>query len=45
MKPIPETIWAATRDGSSTTSFATSTSKKPYFEISMKTADPTPTSV
>jgi hypothetical protein len=26
MKPMPETIWAATREGSSTTSFGTSTS-------------------
>jgi hypothetical protein len=44
-KPIPETIWAATREGSSTTSFGNSTSKKPYLEIIMKSAEPTPTRV
>jgi hypothetical protein len=45
MKPIPETIWAATREGSSTTVFSSSTSKKPYLLISMKRAEPRPTRV
>ena len=45
MKPMPETICAATRDGSSATWSVLSRSKKPYFDTSMKTADPTPTKV
>ncbi len=44
MNPIPETIWAATREGSSTTSRPI-TSKNPYFEISMNSAEPSPTRV
>ena len=45
MKPMPETICAATRDGSSTTRPLFSTSVNPYFEISMNSAAETPTSV
>jgi hypothetical protein len=45
MKPMPETIWAAMREGSSATWFATSTSSNPYLDTIMKTAEPNPTSV
>ena len=45
MKPMPETIWAAIRDGSSTTRSRLMMSQKPYFEISMKSAEPRPTRV
>jgi len=45
MKPIPETICAATREGSSTTLPMCSTSEKPYLLISMNSAEPSPTSV
>ena len=45
MKPIPDTSWAAIRDGSSTTRPGASVSLKPYFEISMNKAAATPTSV
>ena len=45
MKPIPDTICAATRDGSTTTRSFRSTSIKPYLEMSMKRAAETPTSV
>ncbi len=45
MNPIPETICAATREGSRATSGEPSRSSKPYFEISMNAADPTPTRV
>lgn len=44
MKPMPETIWAATRDGSSTTD-SPRMSEKPYFDTSMNSAAPNPTSV
>ncbi len=44
-KPIPETIWAATRDGSSSTVCGDSTSAKPYLLISMINAADVPTMV
>jgi hypothetical protein len=44
MKPMPETICAATRDGSMTTCSA-STSVKPYFDTNMINAEAKPTSV
>ena len=43
MNPIPDTICAATRDGSRITRWER-TSVKPYFETSMIRADATPTS-
>jgi hypothetical protein len=43
MKPMPETLCAATREGSKTTWFWTMTSLKPYFETNMSRAAPTPT--
>ena len=45
MKPMPVTIWAAIRLGSSTTVRASRTSPKPYLLTSMKRAAPNPTSV
>jgi hypothetical protein len=44
-KPMPETIWAATREGSSTTVPATITSAKPYLLINMISAADVPTMV
>ena len=43
MKPIPETICAATRDGSRTISLCSSTSVNPYLLTSMNSAAPMPT--
>jgi hypothetical protein len=45
MKPMPDTTWAAMRDGSRIVRPGTSTSPKPYLLTSMKSAAPTPTSV
>ena len=45
MKPMPETIWAATREGSRITVFSSSTSKKPYLLMIMNSAEPRPTGV
>ncbi len=45
MNPMPETIWAAIRDGSSATFSRPSMSANPYFEITMMTAAPSPTRV
>ncbi len=44
MNPMPDTICAATRDGSSVTC-SPSTSKNPYLDTSMISADAKPTSV
>jgi hypothetical protein len=44
MKPIPATIWAATRDGSRTT-LEPGTSPKPYLPTITNNAAPTPTKV
>ena len=43
MKPIPDTICAATRDGSTTTRPGSKTSLKPYLDTSMNSAAETPT--
>ena len=43
--PMPVTIWAATRDGSTTTWPVRSTSLNPYLLTSMNRAAPTPTRV
>jgi hypothetical protein len=45
MKPIPETTCAATREGSRLTPGTAERSLNPYFDTSMKTAAPSPTSV
>ena len=45
MNPSPETICAATRDGSTTTWPGTTTFWKPYLLISRNSADPRPTIV
>ncbi len=45
MNPTPDTIWAATRDGSRVICPGTITSLKPYLLISMIRADATPTRV
>jgi len=45
MKAIPETICAATREGSSTVWAFPSTSLNPLVLTSMNTAEPRPTSV
>jgi hypothetical protein len=44
-KPMPETIWAATRDGSSSIVCADRTSPNPYLLINMINADEVPTMV
>ena len=44
-KPMPETTWAATRDGSSTIVPVDRTSAKPYLLTSMINADAVPTMV
>ncbi len=44
-KPMPETIWAATRDGSTTTRPSCSTSEKPYLLTSRMRAAAVPTMV
>jgi hypothetical protein len=38
-KPMPEMIWAATRDGSTTTRPSCSTSEKPYLLMSSRADD------
>ena len=45
MKPMPETICAAMREGSRTTRPWASMSVKPYFETSMMSAEARPTRV
>src|SRR5690606_20017830 len=45
MKPMPETIWEATRDGSRLTSSSSRTSVNPHLLTSMNSAAPTPTRV
>ena len=45
INPMPVTIWAATRDGSSTMRSVIKTSVKPYFEISKKSAAVVPITV
>jgi hypothetical protein len=44
-KPMPETIWAATREGSSSAVCADKTSAKPHLLINMISADDVPTMV
>jgi hypothetical protein len=41
--PTPVTIWAATRDGSRTTTWRARMSVNPYLLTSMNSAAPTPT--
>src|SRR4051794_21076399 len=45
MNPMPETTWAAIRDGSTLTPAWSTRSPKPYLDTSMKTAEPSPTRV